>query len=138
MSGAGLERQEKSGDPFPVSSLAALIHKVIAQESADGHELGYAEIARRGFGISRGNVRSYATIKQRRILDVDKRRGLALGLRVHDVLVDRAMAEDLDLMLEPLEPDWRTDPDLTRQDRERIEAFIQGIKEAKGQARRDA
>jgi hypothetical protein len=111
-----------------VSALAALIEGVIRRESADGHDLNYSDIARRGTDVSRGNVRMYATKKLDRVIELEKRHGLALGLRVHPVLVDRAIAEDVGLMLEPAADDWRTDPDLTASDRKEIDAFIQGIK----------
>lgn len=128
----------KPADPYPVSALAALIHRVIDQAKADGHELGYAEIARRGIDLSRGNVRTYANVKQKRLLELEKRRGLALGLRVHPILVDRAIAEDLDLWLDGFNYDYRTDPELSRQDREQIESYIQAIKDTKGQGQRHA
>lgn len=125
-----------------MSPLASLIQRVIDAEAADGNVLNYSDIARRAQeldeDLTRNNVSRYATRRLEQVIPVGKRRALALGLRQHPIVVDRAVALSLGLMLDPLPDDWRTDPDLTRQDRERIAAFIQGIKESKGQARRHA
>lgn len=123
-------------DARQVSPLAALIQGVIATEAARGNALNYSDIARRSNGeVSRNNVQRYATKKLDQVIPLEKRQGLAMGLRVHPVVVDRAIAESLELRLEPLADDWRTDPDLTASDRNEIEAFIQGIKVRRGRKR---
>lgn len=119
----------------PVSPLAALIQRVIDDEAARGNVLNYSDIARRGTDLTRGNVSRYATKKLDQMLPLEKRRGLAMGLRVHPVVVDRAVADSLDLWLELSGGDYRTDPELTAADRERIDAYIQAIKDSKGRRR---
>lgn len=115
---------------YPVSSLAALIQRVVAQEAIEGNVLNYSDIERRSGGeVSRGNVRNYAIKKQQRVLEPEKRHGLALGLGVHPSLVDRAMAEDVGLVLNAeFEYDYRTDPDISAADRRKIDAYIDGIR----------
>lgn len=122
-----------------MSPLAALILGVIAQEEAQGNRLNYSDIARRGGGdLTRNNVQRYATRRLDQLIPLEKRRALAMGLRVHPVVVDRAVADSLDLWLDLTAPDYRTDPALSTKDRLLIDGYIAGIKEAKGQVNRHA
>jgi hypothetical protein len=121
-----------TGDAGQVSPLAALIQRVIDDEAARGNTLNYSDIARRGTDLTRNNVSRYATRKLDQLIPLEKRRGLAMGLRVHPVVVDRAVADSLDLWLELTVGDWRTDPELTAEDRQQIETYIQAIKESRG------
>lgn len=122
----------------PVSPLAALILNVIAQEEQQGNVLTYADIARRGGGdLTRNNVQRYATRKPDRLVELEKRRALAMGLRVHPVVVDRAIADSLDLWLDLETADYRVDPTLTAADRDKIDAYIQAIKDSKGRRSRN-
>jgi len=118
-------------DDHPVSPLAALIERVIADERARGDtKFNQSDIARRSDGeVTRGNVNRYLRKPMGDPPPLEKRRGLALGLRVHPVVVDRAVAESLELMVEPqFQYDYRTDPQLGPVERQRIDVFIEGVR----------
>jgi hypothetical protein len=115
-----------------MTPLAALIRRVMRQAADEGDALTYAKIADRGHSLNRGEVQRLATKPLKGLVSLEKRRGLALGLRLHPVEVDRAIAEELEFWLDLPTPDYRADPDLTAADRAKIDAYIQGIKEGKG------
>lgn len=124
-----------------MSPLASLISLVIQQHADRGEILKYADIARKGGrDITGRDISKWATQKDSVKLGIslEKRRALAIGLERHPMVVDRAVLETAGYWLASPDDDYRTDPELDRRDRDKIAAYIQGIKEAKGRGRRQA
>lgn len=131
---ATLSDPDKDDHSGFVSPIAELIERFRQQEADNtGTRPTYAEIARRGTDITKGNVTRYASKPWKAApgMEIEKRRGLALALRLHPTVVDLAMAQSVGLTLPiiKLDGDYRTDPDLLPEDVKAIDDYIAFIRD---------